>query len=237
MPRPRRKLWTAGGLRPKDLPLLRSIYAEGIPERSESPSLVVLCGLPGTGKSHFARELASRGPFVWLSSDRTRKLLVVKPSYSRREHRRVFAAMHVLTRGYLRDGYSVVFDATNLNEGVRAPLYAVAEDVGVDPLIIRFTAHPDLVWERMDQRANGTADAGQSDAGWDVYSRMAVADLPVPRPHILIRGPEDVESAMGEVLRRTGQMGEPSRRNQDAGDIRNAGSHVDPADRFSNYVS
>ena len=204
MPRPRGKFWTAGGLRPGDLSFLRSVYADGLPERSESPRLVVLCGLPGTGKSHFARELTSRAPFVWLSSDRTRKLLVAHPAYSRREHRRVFAAMHVLTRGYLLEGYSVVFDATNLNEGVRAPLYSVAEEVGVEPLIIRFTAHPDLVWERMAERADGTADAAQSDAGWDVYSRMAVADQAVPRPHILVQGPEDVEEAMTAVLRGTG---------------------------------
>ena len=203
-PRPRGKFWTAGGLRPRDLSLLRTVYADGVPPRSDSPSLVVLCGLPGTGKSHFARELSSRAPFVWLNSDRTRKLLVAHPIYSRREHRRVFAAMHVLTRGYLRDGRSVVFDATNLNEGVRAPLYAVAEDVGVEPLIIRFTAHPDLVRERMAERETGLGNASQSDAGWDVYSRMAVADQPVPRPHILVCGPEDLEGALEETLRRTG---------------------------------
>ena len=200
-PRNLHRFWTAGGLRPKDLPFLRSIYADGLPPRVESPSLVVLCGLPGTGKSYFARELSARAPFVWLSSDRTRKLLVARPQYSRREHRRVFAAMHVLTRGYLRDGYSVVFDATNLNEGVRAPLYAAADAAGVDPLIIRFTAHPDLVRERMAKRAKGIADAGQSDAGWEVYSLMAVADLPVPRPHILVQGPEDMEEALAETLR------------------------------------
>ena len=167
-----------------------------------SPDLVILCGLPGTGKSHFARELSSRAPFVWLNSDRTRKLLVARPQYSRREHRRVFAAMHVLTRGYLRDGYSVVFDATNLNENVRAPLYAVADDVGVDPLIIRFTAHPNLIRQRMAERAAGVADAAQSDAGWEVYSRMAVADVPVPRPHLLVRGPAEAETALAETLRR-----------------------------------
>ena len=202
MPQSRGRFWTAGGLRPRDLTFLRSVYADGLPARVESPSLVVLCGLPGTGKSHFARELAARAPFVWLSSDRTRKLLVAHPQYSRREHRRVFAAMHVLTRGYLRDGYSVVFDATNLNEGVRAPLYEAAEAVGVDPLIIRFTAHPDLVRERMAERAEGIADAGQSDADWEVYSRMAVSDLPVPRPHILVRGPEDMPGALEKALRR-----------------------------------
>ena len=175
-----------------------------MPARSESPCLVVLCGLPGTGKSHFARELASRAPFVWLNSDRTRKLLVARPQYSRREHRRVFAAMHVLTRGYLRDGYSVVFDATNLNENVRLPLYAAADDVGVEPVIIRFTAHPNLIRKRMAERESGVGDAAQSDAGWEVYSRMAVADLPVPRPHILVQGPEDMEEALAETLRRLG---------------------------------
>ena len=203
-PRPGKQFWTAGGLRPADLTLLRAAYADDLPAKSDSPSLVVLCGLPGTGKSHFARDLASRAPFVWLNSDRTRKLLAPRPTYSRREHRRVFAAMHILTRGYLADGYSVVFDATNLNEGVRAPLYAVAEDAGVEPVIIRFTAEPELVRERMSNRAAGIADASQSDAGWEVYSRMAVADLPVPRPHILVRGPEDAEEALLEALRRTG---------------------------------
>ena len=204
-PRSQSKPWTAGGLRPADLQRLRSAYAEELPDAAgASPSLVILCGLPGTGKSYFARELARRAPFVWLNSDRTRKLLVDTPSYSRREHRRVFSAMHVLTRGYLRDGYSVVFDATNLNENVRRPLYESADEVGVEPLIIRFTAPAELVRRRLADRAEGVGEASQSDATWDVYSRMAVADQPVPRPHLLVTGPEDVADVLQEALRRTG---------------------------------
>ncbi|MDE2788510.1 MAG: ATP-binding protein [Chloroflexota bacterium] len=202
--RSQRKFWTAGGLRPADLERLRSAYAEELPDTTgASPSLVILCGLPGTGKSHFARELVRRAPFVWLNSDRTRKLLVDTPSYSRREHRRVFSAMHVLTRGYLRDGYSVVFDATNLNENVRRPLYSSADAAGVEPLIIRFTAPSELVRRRLTDRAEGVGEASQSDATWDVYSRMAVADQPVPRPHLLVTGPEDAELVLQETLRRT----------------------------------
>ena len=203
--RSQRSFWTAGGLRPADLERLRSAYVDELPDTTGvSPSLVILCGLPGTGKSHFARELVRRAPFVWLNSDRTRKLLVDRPIYSRREHRRVFSAMHVLTRGYLRDGYSVVFDATNLNENVRRPLYESANEVGVQPLIIRFTAPSDLVYRRLRDRADGVGEASQSDATWDVYSRMAVADQPVPRPHLLVGGPEDMESVMLEALRQTG---------------------------------
>ena len=141
---------------------------------------------------------------MWLNSDRTRKLLVDTPSYSRREHRRVFSAMHVLTKGYLRDGYSVVFDATNLNENVRRPLYDSADEVGVEPLIIRFTASSELVRRRLTDRAEGVGEASQSDATWDIYSRMAVADQPVPRPHLLVTGPEDVADVLQEALRRTG---------------------------------
>ena len=211
--RSQRKFWTAGGLRPADLERLRSAYAEELPKTTyTSPSLVILCGLPGTGKSHFARELARRAPFVWLNSDRTRKLLVDRPSYSRREHRRVFSAMHVLTKGYLRDGYSVVFDATNLNENVRRPLYESANEVGVEPLIIRFTAPSDLVHRRLINRAEGVGEASQSDATWEVYSRMAVADQPVPRPHLLVTGPEDVAGVLQEALRLTGGVGLPGPR-------------------------
>ena len=164
----------------------------------------MLCGLPGTGKSYFARALVQKAPFVWLSSDRTRKLLVDKPSYSRREHRRVFSAMHVLMRGYLRDGYSVVFDATNLNENVRRPLYESAEAVGIEPLIVRFTAPSELVRRRLTEREEGRADASQSDATWEIYSRMAVADQPVPRPHLLVTGPEDAADVLSEVIRLAG---------------------------------
>ena len=202
--RPQRKSWTAGGLRPADLDCLRAAYADELPAgTTATPSLVILCGLPGTGKSYFARELSSRAPFLWLNSDRTRKLLVDRPTYSRREHRRVFSAMHVLTRGYLRDGYSVVFDATNLNENVRRPLYESADAVGGDPLIIRFTAPSELVRRRLTDRADGVGEASQSDATWDVYSRMAVADQPVPGPHLLVAGPEDTEWVLQETLRRT----------------------------------
>lgn len=200
----RLRFWTAGGLRPADLTLLRPALSDELPPQTPTPSLVILCGLPGTGKSHFARELAQRAPFLWLNSDRIRKALVALPCYSRREHRRVFAVMHVLTHGYLADGCSVVFDATNLNERVRAPLYAIAADIGVDPVIIRFTASPALVRQRLADRASGAADAAQSDAGWEVYSRMAEADQPVPHPHILVQTPEDMEPVLQETLRRTG---------------------------------
>ena len=222
--------WTDGGLRPGDLAHLRADFARPAPHPPAGgpspPALVILCGLPGTGKSHFARALISRAPsFAWVNSDYCRKLLVSgnppdcrrsdyrrpdysrpdyrRPDYSREEHQRVFAAMHALVAELLSAGHPVVFDATNLNEEVRRPLYAAADGAGVAPLLIRFTAARSLARQRLSEREQGSAEATHSDAGWAVYQRMADADAPAPRPHLLVARPEHLEWALRETLRRT----------------------------------
>ena len=206
------EFWTAGGLNPADLAVVRKVLGEPAAQypgsQLLSPSLVILCGLPGTGKSYFAQELTARAPFIWVNSDRTRKSLISVPRYTRGEHRRVFAVMHAITRELLAAGRSVVFDATNLNEAVRLPLYEVAAEAGVEPVLVRFTAEPHLVRRRLLDRSHGVGDAAASDADWRIYSRMAVADQPVPRPHLLVSRPEQAAPVLEEVLRRTGWASE-----------------------------
>ena len=200
-----REFWTAGGLRDVDRAILRrSLDIDDGAPATESPALVILCGLPGTGKSHFARRLAGAAPFVWVNSDRTRKLLVDKPEYTREEHRRVFAAMHAAIYDLLKAGKSVVFDATNLNEEVRRPVYAVAAAVQIEPVLVRFTANRRLVRRRLAARSSGLADDAHSDADWRIYARMAAADQSIPRPHLLVRGPDDADRVFSELLRRIG---------------------------------
>ena len=73
----------------------RELHREQIPASTRPfprPFLVVLSGLPGTGKSHFARQLAQRLPLVVVGSDRTRKALIPAPEYTKEEHLRVFSA-------------------------------------------------------------------------------------------------------------------------------------------------
>ena len=53
-----------------------------LPPPRTSPALVVLSGLPGSGKSHFCRRLISRYPMAHLESDALRKALCGQPTYS-----------------------------------------------------------------------------------------------------------------------------------------------------------
>lgn len=165
-----------------------------------SPRLLMLAGLPGVGKSAFARAVTSRCPFLKVESDRLRKALVPQPQYTPDEHRRVFRACHRLLDELLGQGYPMLFDATNLTERNRRPVYAIARKRGVPLAIAVVTAPPEIVWQRLRDREAGLDPETWSDAGWDIHSRMAPAWEPVKRPHILVDTSRDTAPALRQVL-------------------------------------
>lgn len=168
----------------------------------ERPCLVVLSGLPGTGKSHFAKELVKRMSFIVVGSDRSRKTLVTKPKYTKGEHVRVFAASHLLIEELLSEGHGVIFDATNLTERFRQPLYEMAERTGAGLLIIWFTASREVVRRRLDDRAAGRSEDSYSDADWLVYCRLRPGEEAITRPHLVVDSSEDIYPVLEEVVRR-----------------------------------
>ena len=164
------------------------------------PRLLMLAGLPGAGKSAFAREVASQCPFLTLESDRLRKSLVPEPQYTPDEHRRVFRACHRLLDELLGQGYPLLFDATNLTERNRRPVYAIAQKRGAPLAVAVVTAPLEIVRQRLRDREAGLDPETWSDAGWEIHSRMAPAWEPVKRPHIKVDTSGDITRALRQVL-------------------------------------
>ena len=165
------------------------------------PALVMLCGLPGTGKTTLARQLAGRLPAVMVESDRIRRTLFVPPTYTAEESRRVHTVCHILIGWYLRHYYHVVYDATNLYEYHRQLVYRLAERSGARLVVIEVTAHPDVVRERLALYQRGEpATCGlenYSDADWDVYLRMRQQAEPIQHKHITLdTGDGNLERAL-----------------------------------------
>ncbi len=186
-----------------DVSRLRSVLLSDAHEFNQpprNPRLLMLAGLPGCGKSTFAREVTLRCPFMVLESDRLRKVLVGAPEYTPGENGRVFRACHRLMDEFLDLGYPVLFDATNLTERNRRPVYATARKRGAPLAVAVVTAPPEVARERLRAREAGLDAATWSDAGWDIYCRMAPAWETVKRPHIMVDTSRDMTAALRRVL-------------------------------------
>ena len=74
---------------------------------------IMLAGLPGSGKSTYANELARKDDFIVHSSDVIRAELGDVNDQSKNDE--VFVILHKRIKADLRNGKNVVYDATNLN--------------------------------------------------------------------------------------------------------------------------
>ena len=168
-------------------------------------ALVMLCGLPGTGKSTLARRLADGLPAVVVESDRVRQKLFAPPAYTGQESQRVHQVCHILIGWYLRHYYHVVYDATNLYEYHRGLIYRLAARSGARLVVVEVTASDDVVRERLAPRCSThpavRAPKDYSDADWDVYVHMRRRSEPIQHDHIVVDTSDgDLERAVGCVL-------------------------------------
>jgi len=180
--------------------LLESL--EQLPEPVVKPAFVVVSGLPGTGKSYFCRRLAERIPVIILESDVMRKMLFPSPTYSMAESARLFQAIHHLIEYLLKKGIPLVLDATNLSERNRERLYHIAYQHDARLVMVRVEAPPEVVQERLRNRAGGTgSEEDQSEADWAVFQRMKTSVQQIRRHHFAVDTSRDIAPVLDKVAR------------------------------------
>lgn len=89
-----------------------------LPDTYLPPTFTMLVGIPGTGKSTYAKGLASKGSAVWMSSDYIRENLYGDAACQDNPNK-VFEIMHEETLSYLDKGFDVIYDATNITRKSR----------------------------------------------------------------------------------------------------------------------
>ncbi len=171
-----------------------------LPEPVAHPVLVVISGLPGTGKSHFSRQLTERVPLAMLESDALRRRLVAAPTHNASENSRLFRLSHELIEELLDSGVPVLLDATNLVEAHRKRLYTIADQRDVKLVMVRVEAPPEVVRERLAGRKQGEQREGRSDADWRVYERMRRSEEPISRGHITVDTAKEIGTAVERVV-------------------------------------
>lgn len=138
------------------------------------PCLVMVAGLPGTGKSTLAAGLAERSGFRVIRSDVVRKELdaggLGSALYSAETTARTYAECLRRAEEALFEGGRVLVDANFRREDQRRAFLDAAMRWGVPGVVLLCRARPEIARGRLDARRG---DA--SDADWSVYLRVAAS--------------------------------------------------------------
>lgn len=179
------------------------LHLQDLPEPIVKPALILVSGLPGTGKSFFSRKLSERLPSVILESDTLRKILFPSPSYTPRENNRLFTAIHSLVKELLKSGITVILDATNLIERNRENLYRIADNVQAKLIIVKVEAPTDVVQQRLLERSINADSNESSDADWQIYEMMKPKTQKIHRNYFRLDTSKDINPVINKIIRET----------------------------------
>ena len=174
-----------------------------IPKGSQSATLIILSGLPGTGKSYFSKHITKNLPdSLIIETDLMRKVLFDKPNYSGPENARLFRACHHLVEDILQNGISVIFDATNLIRKNRRKLYNIADRLGVKIVVVKIEAPEQIIFQRLIQRTINPNETENSSADLSVYEKMKKTVQPIVRSHFIVDTSEDIGKPLKNIIRK-----------------------------------
>jgi hypothetical protein len=143
--------------------------------------IVIVCGLPGVGKTTFAKKLAPLVKAIILSTDKIRKELIESPTYEKEERKLIYDVMILLAK-YLHDsGTNCILDATFNKEDSRTQ---VKKKLGVPDkefFVIECLCPENIVIPRIKERKHD-----YSDADTVVYQKMKKIYEHVKGKHITI---------------------------------------------------
>ena len=152
-------------------------------------ALVLMCGLPASGKSWLARALARPFEAVQLRSDRRRKQLHhMAPTqsaasaygqglYDRDSSDRTYRSLLDSARDYLLRGRTVVVDAAFGEVARRRAMIELATELKVPVVVVHVEAAEEKILERMQRRRQDPDEI--SDADLEIY-RAARARFEAP---------------------------------------------------------
>ena len=85
----------------------------------KTPTLYILIGIPGSGKSYYAKKYLNTQNTVIVSTDKIRKEYIEARQYNKELNNEIFAIAKLCIKEQLKIGNNVIFDATNTNKKYR----------------------------------------------------------------------------------------------------------------------
>lgn len=162
-------------------------------------SLLLMVGLPGSGKSSLVTQLQELLPSFVISTDWVRRHMRQSPTYTAAEMMFVYEVCNQVIGLRLKGGQRVIFDGSNYQAARRERLFKTADRYRAAVAVCHVQAAEAVVRDRLRKRTAGQRrDGDLSDAGWSVYQWMVQAQEPIVESHLTV----DTSATAPDVLAR-----------------------------------
>jgi len=152
--------------------------------------MIIVSGLPGSGKSYFAVRLSKALGAEYISSDLTRKAMDAMGQYAFEDKLNVYEEMARKTGESLRHGRSVVVDATFYRNEMRELFLTLAKLLHEKVVYFEIVADEKIIRERLK------VPRLDSDADYSIYKLVKPQYEPLKLEHLVIESRNDNIDAM-----------------------------------------
>jgi aminoglycoside phosphotransferase family enzyme/predicted kinase len=181
------------------------------------PTIMLTCGVSGSGKTTFSRQAASRTGSIHIRSDIERKRLfglhpleksrsLAKTDiYSCDATERTYARLLEIAGLCLSNGYTVIVDATFIRTAERETFIHLAEKAGRRCRILCFAAPDQVLRARVEERSAKGTDASEADTSVLEAQLLAFEPLSDQERKLTVvidtTCPQDIDAVMHDILR------------------------------------
>jgi len=157
--------------------------------------IIVVFGLPGSGKSYFAQRLAYLLSARYENSDRIRRELFALRDYSAAEKNAVYDEILRRMLEAANRNEHIVLDATFYQEHMRERFIQSASGSGREVIFMEIVAEEDIVKSRLMKPRE------YSEADYAVYLRLKAIFEPFQGKHLVLESTNDnIEQMLSKAM-------------------------------------
>jgi predicted kinase len=146
--------------------------------------IIIVFGLPGSGKSYFAFRLANLLNAAYINSDIVRKMFPGKKAYSLNEKMSVYDEMLKQMMAMLKENRNLILDATFYKSDIRRKFSNEAHP-NEKISFIEVRANESLINERLKKART------DSEADFEVYKKIKNEWEPFNQDHLIMQSTDD----------------------------------------------
>jgi predicted kinase len=162
--------------------------------RQTTPSLIVVCGLPGVGKTTVAENVAERVDARLLRTDVVRKDIFPEPKYTQEESLTVYRELFERASETVENGRNVVLDGTFKDAELRDRAAKLSESLDAPFRLVKVECADEVVRERIESRKDD-----ESDADYDIHEMYRDRFDSISLSHVTVDNSEGLESTTRQV--------------------------------------